>query len=50
MLSSKNYHVGKNKESIKWKIIEFIWRRRNEANLWNSFIYAMSNCHIEDES
>jgi hypothetical protein len=32
---------NRNKDSVSGHLIEFVWRRKNEANLWNGLLNAL---------
>jgi len=34
------------RESIEEHLLEFIWRRKNENNMWNAFLNALRSVHI----
>jgi len=36
------------REGMDEHLLEFIWRRKNEANLWNGFLQALGSVHIID--
>jgi ISXO2-like transposase domain len=38
---------NRTREGMEGHLLEFIWRRRNAADLWNSFINALRDIHIE---
>jgi hypothetical protein len=38
---------NRNKEDMKGHLLEFIWRRKHAENLWNSFIAALRDIHVE---
>lgn len=36
---------NRTKNGIEGHLTEYIWRRKNEANLWDSFIFALKDIH-----
>jgi hypothetical protein len=35
------------KEIMPWKLVEFIWRRKNKNNEWNNFVDALKNISLQ---
>ena len=47
-IKNKIPNRNKTNEFISYKLLEFIWRRKNEGNVWSAFIESMRIAHVED--
>lgn len=39
--------LNRTKDSMEEHILEFIWRRKHQANLWNGLIRALAAIHYD---
>jgi transposase-like protein len=47
-LKLKIFPRNRSKDGMKYHLLEFIWRRKHENDLWGGFIESLRSVHIDD--
>ena len=47
-LKLKTFPRNRSKDGMEYHLLEFIWRRKHENDLWGGFIESLRSVHIDD--